>query len=162
MNKSETEAGFRDDAEDILEQPEDQERAVRLSEIKQLLVPISAELPEDFEKLTYRCADLADLGDAIQKSFLSEEPLIFLALANDVAAVALQYPTMFRLKPAVLKNVPGVEYEPRFNQAVFGLTEVNWSYLVEAMGLDERLRFTTQADLKSGPAEEDDNPEVYA
>lgn len=155
-------AGFSDDNDGRLEQPEAQSPLIRLSEVRQLIVPITAELPDELSGITFHAKDLVELGHVIYEAEVKEIKVCILCLSTDAAAVATQYPTLFRLSYAVLRGVPHCEYQPRFDQAMYGANEITWPYLVDALGLDDSLKFdidigkNTTSSHRGDPTEEDE------
>lgn len=139
------------------------ESVIPLSEVKQLLIPMEAEMPESLAALVFTATDLVELGHVIYDAEVRGMQTYFLRIANDVALVALQYPTMFRLSAAVVQAIPNVDYPPRFNQAVFGCPTVSWGYIVDSLGLNDELRFDTQAQVtRDLPINEEDDNEIDA
>lgn len=152
LNQDTRDAGFRDDKDAAFEQPETTVHKPRLSEVRQLIAPTDAAFPKELAHIVYSALDCADFGRIICDAETKDAKVIIIRVPNDVIRVALEHPTQFRLAPAVLRNIPGVDYHPRFNQATYGCAEVNWSYIVDALGLDERLKFDPDAITKAQEA----------
>lgn len=156
MDQSMQEAGFRDLNEEvkpvIAPAGEASPKIVRLNEVRQLVVPNDAQLPEQMGDMQRFAIDLAELGSVICAADKADEPIIILMVPDAVLLAAYQYPSLFRLKSAVVRNIPGATYSPLFNQAVFGLNEVSWGYLIDTLDLDDRLAF----DTKGGKEEADE------
>lgn len=132
-----------------------QQKMVRLSEVKQLIIPVATELPEALAKLRVDCTDLVQLGHELFLAHTEEKPVLILGLSEAVAQAAFQYPSLLNLQAAVITDIPGADYSPLFNQAVYGLNALSWSYLLDAMGLDDKFSFDVNADPDDDSDRED-------
>lgn len=128
-----------------------QQKLVRLAEVKQLIVPHGTELPKELMKFRIDCDDLVQLGHELYVAHTEDKPMIIIGMTDSVAQAAFQYPSLFNLQAAVITNIPGADYSPIFNQAIFGLNHLTWSYLLDSLGLDDKLSF----DVKAMADEED-------
>lgn len=155
-------AGFRsrldpDDARPDVKQV----KMVRLSEVRQLIIPAHTELPSELQKICVDCPDLVHLGHELFKAHSEEKPVIILGFTDAVAQAALQYPSLFNLQAAVITDIPGANYTPLFNQAVYGLNQISWAYLLDSLGMDDKLNFDVRAE--SRPRESDvEEPDVVS
>lgn len=158
LEQNQHDAGFRSTSDPDESDSTPRQKMVRLSEIRQLIIPLDTPLPEELMEICHRASDLVELGHVIYESEQHEAPVIILALADSVVLAAVQYPTLFRLKAAVVKGIPGAEYSPMFNQATFGLNDISWGYLIDALELDDKLQFDIHATAKDSnlPLEEPD------
>lgn len=170
MDKNQAEAGFRSTSDDNLDLPlstdTGESKLVRLSEVRQLIVPIDAALPEVLDDMVRTAVDLAELGHVLYESDVKDEKVIFLLCSDALLSAAFNYPGLFRLQAAVVRGIPGAQYSPLFNQATFGVNELSWGYLVDTLHLDDRLNFDVSvvnpSDEKGGYVSEEPSDEPDA
>jgi len=159
INEDHFDAGFRSRQDPDGAVPDaKQQKLVRLSEVRQLLVPAGTPLPDTLAKLSINCTDLVQLGHELFQAHTTEKPILIVGMSDPVAQAALQYPSLFNLQAAVITDIPGADYSPIFNQAVFGMNKITWSYLLDSLGMDDKLNFDVSAKSSSDPDDMDPAP----
>lgn len=157
INEEHFDAGFRSRQDPDGAVPDAKhQKLVRLSEVRQLLVPAGTSLPDALAKLSINCTDLVQLGHELFLAHTNEKPILIIGMSDPVAQAALQYPSLFNLQAAVITDIPGADYSPIFNQSVFGMNKITWSYLLDSLGMDDKLNFDVAA--KTPPTPEDADP----